>query len=487
MRVRGRRFAPWMLAGVLLATVGGADAGGQTPVASVLSRPAAEAGVQPVTRSASGPLVIEVHRGRLLRLGGDAASVFVADPDIADVQVHSPGIVYLLGKRAGSTTVYAVDDRDRILLQQEVRVEHALSRLRGALEEIVPGSDIRVVSVDGGIMIRGAVASPEEAEDVRQLVSRFLGEKETLINRLQVTAPTQVSLHVRIAEVSREVTRLFGINWDAAVAPGDFLFGLASGRSFTSSGGLPFERLTDDSGAAGALAGRFTNGDININGLIDALEREGFLTVLAEPNLTALSGETAAFLAGGEFPIPVGVDDGDIEIQFKQFGVSLAFTPTVLSGGRISLRVRPEVSDLSDNGAIVLDNIEVPALATRRAETTVELASGQSFAIGGLISSSTKSSLEKFPGLGDLPILGPLFRSTRFQREESELVIIVTPYLVRPAATRLSTPLDGLRQPSEIERILQGRLVARRPAPGSGGSAVAEAPRLVGGAGFVID
>ena len=436
--------------------------------------------------AAAGGLVLEVHRGRLLRLSGAASSVFVADPGIADVQVHSPGIVYLLGKRAGSTTVYAVDAEDRILLRREVRVVHAVSRLRSALREIVPEADIRVLSVDGGIVLQGSVTSPREAEDARRLASRFLGEKEELINRLVVTAPTQVSLHVRIAEVSREVTRLFGINWDTALSPGDFMIGLASGRAF-NSGGPPFLRLTDENGPAGALAGRFSNGDIDINGLVDALEREGFLTVLAEPNLTALSGETAAFLAGGEFPIPVGVDNGDIEIEFKQFGVSLAFTPTVLSGNRISLRVKPEVSDLTENGAIVLQNIQIPALSTRRAETTVELASGQSFAIGGLISSSTKSSLEKFPGLGDLPVLGPLFRSTRFQREESELVIIVTPYLVRPAKQRLASPLDGMRQPSELERILQGRLVGRRPAPGRGGNAIAKAPRLVGGAGFVIE
>ncbi len=482
MTVHCRQLLTRTVAGLLLAALATGEGAAQTPAASALSRPAAE----PAVRETAAPLVIEVHRGELLRLSGEASSVFVADPEIADVQVHSPGLVYLLGKRAGSTTVYAVDDQDRVLLRREVRVEHAMTRLRAALREIVPEADVRVVSVDGGIMIQGTVADPVEAEDVRQLVSRFLGEKESLVNRLQVTAPTQVSLHVRVAEVSREVTRLFGINWDAAMAPGDFVFGLASGRAF-AAGGLPFARLTDDNGPAGALAGRFSNGDIDINGLVDALEREGFLTVLAEPNLTALSGETAAFLAGGEFPIPVGVDDNDIEIQFKQFGVSLAFTPTVLSGGRISLRVRPEVSDLSENGAIVLQNIRVPALATRRAETTVELASGQSFAIGGLISSSTKSSLEKFPGLGDLPVLGPLFRSTRFQREESELVIIVTPYLVRPAAQRLTTPLDGLRQPSEIERLLQGRLAGRRLAPGRGANAVAKAPRLVGGAGFVIE
>ncbi len=479
--MRWRRILATALAVLLLAGWTG-TARAQAAAAAVALQPADAA----LAADSSAALVLEVHRGRLLRLDGAASSVFVADPSIADVQVHSPGLVYLLGKRAGSTTVYAVDGEDRILLRREVRVEHAVTRLRSALREIVPEAEIRVISVDGGIMLQGSVATPSQAEDVRRLASRFLGEKEELINRLAVTAPTQVSLHVRIAEVSREVTRLFGINWDAALSPGDFMFGLANGRAF-NAGGPPFLRLTDENGPAGALAGRFSNGDIDINGLVDALEREGFLTVLAEPNLTALSGETAAFLAGGEFPIPVGADNGDIEIEFKQFGVSLAFTPTVLSGNRISLRVKPEVSDLSENGAIVLQNIRVPALATRRAETTVELASGQSFAIGGLISSTTKSSLEKFPGLGDLPVLGPLFRSTRFQREESELVIIVTPYLVRPAKQRLASPLDGMRQPSELERILQGRLVGRRLAPGRGASAIAKAPRLVGGAGFIIE
>ncbi|HFD17072.1 MAG TPA: BON domain-containing protein, partial [Rhodospirillales bacterium] len=345
MTTRAQRSMVAVLVAFLTLLVPATDGLAQPVAGAATARALADAGT-PAHRDE--PMVLEVRRGKLLRLAGDASSVFVADPTIADVQVHSPGLVYLLGKRAGSTTVYAVDSEDRVLLRREVRVEHALSRLREVLRQVVPEADVRVVSVDGGILVQGAVATPAQAEDVRQLAARFLGEKETLINRLQVTAPTQVSLHVRIAEVSREVTRLFGINWDAAVAPGDFVFGLATGRAF-NSGGLPFARLTDDNGPAGALAGRFTNGDIDINGLVDALEREGFLTVLAEPNLTALSGETAAFLAGGEFPVPVGTDNGDIEIEFKQFGVSLAFTPTVLSGGRISLRVRPEVSDLSDN------------------------------------------------------------------------------------------------------------------------------------------
>ena len=227
-----------------------------------------------------------------------------------------------------------------------------------------------------------------------------------------------------------------------------------------------------------------------MNGIIDALEREGLVNVLAEPNLTALSGETASFLAGGEFPVPVGQDDDNsIEIQFKQFGVSLAFTPTVLSAGRISMRVRPEVSDLSDKGAIKLDDLVIPALSTRRAETTVELGSGQSFAIGGLISNSTRNNLDKVPGLGDLPVLGTLFRSTRFQRSESELVIIVTPYLVAPVGgAQLATPA---RRPRGSERPgAPDRGSARahaRCARASEPALAAGRRRLVGPAGFMLD
>lgn len=433
---------------------------------------------------ADSRITLEVGSGRLLRLARPAAGVFVADPGIADVQVHSPTVVYLFGRKAGRTTVFVVDEEDRPLARLAVEIRHALSDIRALVARTAPGSAVEVSSLPGGLLLEGTVTSPAVAADIRALAQRFLGEGEQLIDRMRVAAPTQVSLHVRVAEVNREVTRLFGINWDNVLSPGDIVFGFASGRSF-ALGGRSFSRLSEATGLAGTVAGGYANGDVDINGILDALEREGLVTVLAEPNLTALSGETAAFLAGGEFPVPVGTDNGDLEIEFKQFGVSLAFTPTVLDRDRISLRVRPEVSELSENGAIVLESIAIPGLATRRAETTVELASGQSFAIGGLISSSTRHNLEKFPGLGDLPILGPLFRSTRFQRDETELVIIVTPYLVRPvAAAKLAAPTDGFRPPNEIQRLLEGRLAARLGgAPPPGG----RLPRLVGPAGFALD
>ena len=443
-------------------------------------------------RAQSSPapeLVLEIRKGQLLRLDRPAAAVFVADPEVADVQAHSPTLVYVFGRRSGTTTLYAVDENEDVLLRRDVVVEHHLSGLQAVIREIAPDSRIEVRSVDGGIILEGAVRDAVKAQELREVASRYLGENETLINRLTVAAPTQVNLRVRVAEVSREVTKLFGINWEGIFSPGDFLFGLATGRAFSSGGGLPFFRATDAGGVGNSFFATYTSGDVSVNGIIDALEREGLVNVLAEPNLTALSGETASFLAGGEFPVPVGQDDNNsIEIQFKEFGVSLAFTPTVLGAGRISMRVRPEVSDLSEKGAIKLNDLVIPALATRRAETTVELGSGQSFAIGGLISNSTRNNLDKVPGLGDLPVLGPLFRSTRFQRSESELVIIVTPYLVAPVGgAQLATPRDGLEDPSDLQRLIEGRLARTYAPPGASPALSAGRRRLVGPAGFMLD
>lgn len=445
--------------------------------------PALAQGGEGVVVEPTTPLALEVRKGRVIRLDRPAAAVFVADPDIADVQVHSPSLVYVLGRRAGRTSLYAVDADDQVLLRRDVIVEHNLTGLRQVLREMAPGQPVSASSIDGAILLDGVVADPSLAQDLRETAARYLGQDETVINRMTVSAPTQVSLRVRVAEVSREVTKLFGVNLDALLTPGDFVFGLATGRPFLGPDGRAI-RLFDTNGTADAIAGGYNSGTVNINGLIDALEREGLVNVLAEPNLTALSGETASFLAGGEFPIPVAQNDNEISIEFKQFGVSLAFTPTVLTPNRISLRVRPEVSDITDRGAIKVNNLVIPALTTRRAETTVELGSGQSFAIGGLISNATRNNLEKFPGLGDLPVLGTLFRSTSFKRSESELVIIVTPFLVRPVSEpTLASPIDGLREASDLDRILRGRLAVTGLPPGRGAPPL----RLVGPAGFALD
>ena len=428
---------------------------------------------EPTVSAAGATTVLEVRQGQMIRLERPAASVFVADPETADVQAHSATLVYVFGRRAGRTTIFAVDQEENLLFSSAIEVRHPLSRIEELITGLGLGDRVAVQSIDGGIVLSGSVADPATAEDLRELVSQFVGENEVLINRLAVDAPTQVNLRVRVAEMSREVTRLFGIRWDGALSFGDFALGLGTGRLLEG---------------ADRLFGSYQSNNVSIAGVIDALEREGLVSVLAEPNLTALSGETASFLAGGEFPVPVGRDNNEVQIEFKEFGVSLSFTPTVMSRNRISLRVRPEVSDLSENGSIKIGDLLIPALATRRAETTVELGSGQSFAIGGLISNSTRSNVEKLPGLGDLPILGALFRSTTFRRSESELVIIVTPYLVAPRIEHdLASPVDGFRPTSQLELILEGKLAASNPAPGVTASSSATSMRLAGPAGFAID
>jgi pilus assembly protein CpaC len=298
-------------------------------------------------------------------------------------------------------------------------------------------------------------------------------------SRLAVQASAQVNLRVRIAEMSRNVIRQLGINWS----------NLASLGKYAAIGVVTANPIAAAATATSAAVGyNFpTAGHVlDINAVIDAMAQDQVVHLLAEPNLTAMSGETASFLVGGEFPIPVAQQNNQVSIEFKQYGVSLAFVPTVSSGGRINMKVRPEVSALTTLGAVRLgagnSTIQVPALTVRRAETTVELASGQSFAIAGLLQDNTTMAGNAVPGIGELPILGALFRSDSFQRNETELVIVVTPYLVNGvnSPAKLKLPTDGWKPPSDLERLLLLRQSARDPGK------VASAPRIPGDAGFVI-
>lgn len=409
--------------------------------------------VEVITPESAG-LTLEINKGELVRLDRPAETVFIADPGIADIQVKSPTLVYVFGNRVGETSLFAVDSRDQVLLNVAVTVTHDLTRLNAALRDLLPDSSIAAQSVQGGLVLSGAVSSAVEVENVRRLATRFIGEEEEVINRLNVNGPNQINLRVRVAEVSRDVIKQFGLNWDLVATVGNFAFGVATGNPVAVAGAV----LTRQADADNLFVQR-TTGSLDLNVLIDALADEGMISLLAEPNLTALSGETASFLAGGEFPIPVPQSLDRITIEFKKFGVSLSFTPTLLNDGRVSLRVRPEVSALSNAGAVQLQGFSIPALTTRRAETTVELGSGQSFAIAGLLQNDVTHDLRKLPGLGDLPVLGPLFHSDTFQRNESELVIIVTPYIVRPVSGRkMAAPGDGMVAPSDVERIIFGRM-----------------------------
>ncbi|MFO1190294.1 MAG: type II and III secretion system protein family protein [Alphaproteobacteria bacterium] len=428
------------------------------------------------------PIRIETSKGVLVRLPAPATTVFIADADVADVQVKSPRLVYLYGKKPGDTSLFAVDAQDRVLISRAVNVSHNLSRLQSAIQSLVPENTVELKTVDNALVLSGEVSSAAAAADLQKLTSQMLRDDKAVLNRLSIRAPNQVHLRVRVAEVARDTLKTFGFNWDALFSSGSFLFGLATG-SLTNVAGSFITRSNQNNN----LFGRYNRGNFDINGVIDALDDEGMISILAEPNLTALSGETATFLAGGEFPILVP-DDGRVTIEFKQFGVSLAFTPTLVNEERISLRVKPEVSELSSTGAVQISGFTVPALTTRRAETTVELGSGQSFAIAGLLRNNVTKDLTAFPGLGELPILGALFRSDRFRREETELVIIVTPYIVRPVSTKaLAAPNDGLTAPTDFGRIVHGQVQQPKMPPGPSAPRGPDGRGLIGPVGFSLD
>ncbi len=385
----------------------------------LLSTPVGAGVVGKAVRTDGQSFIVEMNEGQMLRFDRDVTSVFIANPEIADITVRSSTLVYLFGKKPGETSLFAVDANENIIANTRVIVRHNISRLQSSLDQLVAARTVKAASIDGGIILSGEVETATESEDARRMALRFIGEGEDVINRLAVTAPNQINLRVRIAEVSREIINQFGLNW-SALYNGGFDIGITS-----TPGANSLANFATIAGNIGAL-------DLNI--LIDALADDGLVSVLAEPNLTAVSGETASFLAGGEFPIPVAEDDDRITIVFKNFGVSLAFTPTLIGKNRISMRVRPEVSQLSTAAAVTFNTISIPSLTTRRADTTVELGSGQSFAIAGLILDNTRHDASKFPGLGDIPVLGRLFQSDRFERNETELVIIVTPYIVEPVS-----------------------------------------------------
>lgn len=433
---------------------------------------------------------VELNKGRLISLAQPAASVFVADPEIADVQVKSPKLLYVFAKKPGETTLYTVDASDKVVEGWRVSVAHNLTLLREAIHTYVPEARVDVSSIGDAVVIQGIVRSPEMAENVRTLASRLAGN-DNVINRLTVRGPNQINLRVRVAEVQRSVIKQIGVNWDALLSAGAFSFGLATGNVTAGTGLGKFATRnapTLGTGNTDSIIGGFKKGNWNINTVIDALENEGLVTVLAEPNLTAVSGETASFLAGGEFPIPISQANNTVTVEFKKFGVSLAFTPTLLTDGDISLKVRPEVSQLSTNGEVRFNGFSIPAITTRRAETTVELGSGQSFAIAGLLQNDINHDVRRLPGLGDLPILGALFRSDSFQRNESELVILVTPYIVRPTSeTAMSAPTDGLTMPSDVERLKTAPLYVAKPLDDKPIVRGTEGRRLVGSAGFNLE
>lgn len=458
----------------------------------------APATAQTVVKPASQDVVLSIGRGQLVTVSSPMADIFVANDAIADVQIKSQRQLYIFGKSGGTTTVYASNARGDIIWSANVRVGSNIDSIDQMLALAMPEAKVAVATMGTNtVLLTGTVAAPEDAAEAQRLVEAFVGEGTNVISRLKTATPLQVNLRVRIAEVSRTFSRTIGVNLATFDSTSGFRFGIGQGRGaitqFTApNGGLGvFTGVTEASegtslvtkAAAGSTLagfGRFLG--LDIASALDLAEQDGLLTTLAEPNLTALSGETASFLAGGEFPIVVSSGLNGPSVTYKPFGVRLSYTPVVLANGRISLRVKPEVSEIASVSTI--GGIQSASLSTRSAETTVELGSGQSFMIAGLIQNNAVSNLEKAPGLGDVPILGNLFRSSNFKRGDTELVIVVTPYLVKPIEERdVRLPTDGFRVPNEAQRLLgnqlhDGETGGQRPMPSAVGEPVPAGPRV---------
>lgn len=436
---------------------------------------AASTALPATVRAAAAPrtLSVEAGSGRILTLPSPASNVFVADPHVVEVRPAGPATLFVFGVGQGRTTIAAMDASGAPLADVQVIVSpstFAAGLAQSAARQAVNDGHVVVQPAPRGLIVSGEVATPADAARVLSIARSHLAEGQTIEDQLGVRSSVQVLLKVRIVEMSRQVTRNLGINWQAIGSVGRFAIGLNTMTALAST-------------LSASTPSTLRVGTADVNALVDALAQDNLARVLAEPNLTAMSGQAASFLAGGEFPIPVGQQNNQVTIEFKPYGVKLTFVPTVLSSDRINLHVNPEVSQLTSQGAVQLtagnSSLQIPALTVRRAETTVEVGSGQSFAIAGLLQDSVQQDVNAVPFLGEIPILGALFRSDGYQRQETELVVIVTPYIARPSSdpAGLHAPGEASLMPNDRQRLLGLEQVAPRAAPPR---------RLAGASGFVV-
>jgi pilus assembly protein CpaC len=475
-----------------------------------------EEGVVRVDLSASGaatqPLTLPRGKSAIVELPVDARDVLVTNPAVADAVLRSPRRIYVMGVASGQTDAVFFDAAGRRILSLDIRVSQDTGVLNDTLARLLPGSAIRVEAVNDSVVLTGMVANAADADKAQRLAERFVAKPDMVVNMLTIAGKEQVMLKVRIVEMQRTVIKQLGFNLSTVLGQAgspQFLFGTAASWGVNGAllGGLSgagyaldtttqpetmlydsktgaFDipvvcRTTCTNGGQGVISTtQTTSGSTGFNkagATVDAFERVGLIRTLAEPNLTAVSGESAKFLAGGEYPIPTSQSvTGQVSIEFKPYGVGLGFTPVVLSGGLISLKISTEVSQLTSQGAFTLATssaatstssssssagLTIPALTVRRAETTVELPSGGAMMIAGLMQQETQQDLDSLPGLMNMPVLGALFRSRDYQSGETELVVIVTPYIVKPTSPdKLQTPIDGLRTAGDLETNLLGKL-----------------------------
>lgn len=384
-----------------------------------------------------GELALNVSEAKFIKLEKIATAVFISNPNVADIDLQSSRYLYIVGKNVGETNLYVLGENDQEILSTTISVGVDAEKLAQAANRSISGGHVSISTVDGAVFLNGTVPTEDDATTAGDVVAALLGENAIIVNRLELAVASQVNLQVRIAEVSRSISEDLGFSLSATSGN--------NRRSFNA----PAQ-------SGGGFEISIGSGSRNINLVLDALARNGLVTILSEPNLTARSGETASFLAGGRFPYPVSSGEDKISYDLQPIGVELEFTPTVFGQDQIQLQINTRVRDIDPANSASAD---VPALTERSATTTVELGSGQSFAIAGMFQTDTVQSLSGFPGLVNLPILGTLFRSSRYARGETELVIIVTPYLVEPTNSgKLRTPADAINPASGgVEQMLTGQ------------------------------
>ena len=410
-------------------------------------------------------LSLGIGKSIVLDLPRDIKDVLVADPKIANAVVRSAQRAYIIGAAVGQTNIIFFDSAGQQIAAYDIAVKRDLNGVRAALKTSLPNSDIQIDGVGDGVVLSGTAASPIEAQQAFDMAARLAGGTDKVVNSIAVRGRDQVMLKVTVAEVARNIVKQMGIDLSASMTYGTAVVNFNNANPFTAYG-RPLVQSNAVTGSFGSVP--------SVSATLRAMESAGVVRTLAEPNLTAISGESATFIAGGEFPVPAGYSCDPVtrvcttQIQFKKFGISLNFTPVVLTEGRISLRVMTEVSELSNENSITLtqslsssnvNTLTIPSIKTRRAETTLEIPSGGSMAMAGLIAEQTKQAINGFPGLAQLPVLGSLFRSRDYVNSQTELMVLVTPYVVRAVAQKdLSRPDDGFAAASDPQTDLLGSI-----------------------------
>ena len=407
-------------------------------------------------------LALGIGKSVVIDFPHDVKDVLVGDPKIANAVVRSAQRAYIIGSAVGQTNVVFFDSAGQQIASYDIAVKRDLNGVRAALKQTLPNAGIQIEGVGDGVMLTGSVSSPIEAQQAGDLAARLVGGADKVVNSIAVRGRDQVMLKVTVAEVRRDIVKQMGVDLSASMNYGTAIVNFNNSNPFTAYG-----RSLVSGNAASVSA--LTKGLPSVTATMRAMESAGVVRTLAEPNLTAISGESATFIAGGEFPVPAGYSCDPVthvcttQISYKKFGISLNFTPVVLTEGRISLRVMTEVSELSNDNAITLNqfgnSLTVPSIKTRRAETTLEIPSGGSMAMAGLIQEQTKQAINGLPGLDQLPVLGALFRSQDFVNNQTELMVLVTPYVVRAVAQKeLSRPDDGFAPASDSQSTLLAQI-----------------------------